>query len=180
MVPMYLLAKATWSVLNDAMVVWAQRLPVESRSPEACNGMLKAAAPLDKPHWPTPWKPDPVVGIGDFYNNPNRVEWALRQPDPRAGAASLPSNDCDDTAAWAYVATRRWGGGGSRLMSLVDATVSKSHVICVGRRANGSWWAIDTNGLTELPDGDPATLCAIWGKMYGVNYVAAHDSPLFW
>lgn len=112
---------------------------------------------------------DPLHGVIDFYWHPEVLQAALE-----AGtAASLPV-DCDDVAAWAYVALAQLGAA-PQLVALFDAGVRGCHAICV-YTWQGACGAIDTNGVHALPDLEPATLCAHWGRIYaaqGVRYLDA-------
>lgn len=164
----YLAAKAAASRAND----WAASLRQAPRRP-----LPRFVAPREAwSYWEAhgaPYSGDPLWGLADFYLHPQRTQ-ALLEGVPGAAAPV----DCDDLAVWAAYCLRQTDGIRPRIVTLVDAALVGSHVICVGEGPGRLRWAIDTNGYSELPDLEPATLLEEWGRIYpDTAYVAAIETP---
>ncbi len=159
----YLLNKAFWSKANDALMWWASRkkLPVHEG---VMNVWWYIAAHGN------PYTGDPLMGVGDFYLHPERLQASLEN-------ATKNFIDCDEIAGYAHVATRSIPGAKSRVVTLLDAALTGSHVICVGDY-NGSKWAIDNNGFRWLLTDTPEFLCNTWSTIYpDTKFILAVDSP---
>jgi hypothetical protein len=102
---------------------------------------------------------DPLNGALDFYVHPEKFQWALEENL----AHKLPV-DCDDVAAWAYLALKNIGAN-PHLIAIYDEGLRGAHCICV-YMLNGRCGAIDTNGHTLLPDLHDQTLCQHWSNVY--------------
>lgn len=166
---LYLDAKAAASRANDwaASLRGAPRRRALPRFTQARDAWAYWAA-----HG-APYNGDPLWGLADFYLHPERTQ-ALLEGVPGSGAPV----DCDDLAVWACACLRQTEGLRPRIVTLVDAGLVGSHVICVGEGHGPLRWAIDTNGYRELVDLSPAALCEEWGRIYpGTRYVAAIDTP---
>lgn len=164
----YLTNKNGWSWANDWACWWHARKAVPHvASPSAAWDYLKNV----------PYTGDPFGGVGDFYTHPERIVAEMA-----AGTARNMHLDCDDVAVLAHVMTRQIPGCVSRVVTIVDAGVVGSHVLCVGT-FNGQPWAIDTNGYRHLPDLTETTLCRVWNDIYasrGYRYFMAVDTASPW
>lgn len=173
----YLAAKAAWSVANDVAVFWEERRPVPRfNHPAEIDAYVFARAE---------YRLDPLWGVGDFYTSPYRA-----QADMEKGVKGRLFFDCDDLAGWAYKALIQLPACRAKVITLLDARVSGSHVITV-YNAGGLVGAIDTNRHRLLPalhGTDPFSnwerlekvLCEEWGRIYaqqGYRYLFAADSP---
>lgn len=161
----YLQAKAQWSIANDALRWWEPRrsVPVFHSPGEVAAYVARLA-----------YTGDPLGGVADFYANPQRLAAAIEN-----GTARNQPADCDDFAGLAFVALRQIRGVEARIVTLVDAGVKGSHVICVYKHGQ-TFGAIDTNGLRLLSDLSEATLCRTWSDLYkaeGYTYVLALTTP---
>ena len=158
--------KAGWSRLNDWVMGGAPRRPVQKfDAPESAARYLMAKAKYTGDLW---------GGAGDNYVHPERFQYAMD-----TGDYSRIQTDCDDYATWAYAALRQIPGVTPHIFTLVDAGVKFSHVICVYTEDTPHgrlYGAIDTNGHRPLANIEPATLCKVWGDIYGpqgANYIDA-------
>ncbi len=158
--------KAGWSRINDQIMRDAGRRPVPLLlSPEAAAAYLKAHGR---------YVPDRFNGAFDNYTRPDRTQYAMETGD----WGSMPC-DCDDWAIWAHEALRQMPGVEPYIVTLRDAGIVGSHVICVYRQGS-RYGAIDTNGHRFLTDIGPATLCRVWTNLYaarGYRYVEAAITP---
>lgn len=165
----YLDAKAAASRAND----WAAGLRGAARTLD----LPRFAKPEDAAvYWHThgaPYTGDPLWGALDFYVHPTRYQAIL---EGRPGSAAPV--DCDDLAVWSFACLRQTEGLTPRVVTLVDAGITKSHVICVGKGHGPQYWAIDTNGFRFLHNWSAPTLLEEWGLIYpDTAYVAAVDTP---
>lgn len=161
----FLNGKYHWSAWNDRVMWWATRSPLPTfTSPQACWEYFRTHG--------NPYTGDPAMGIGDHYAHPGRVQAVLIGAAP-AGSVYI---DCDDTAGWVASCLRK-SGISAEVRTLVDATISMSHVLAVGI-FNGRAWVIDTNGYHELPDLNERTLVDHWNRIYtNARYVACVPTP---
>ena len=168
-VALYLGAKAGWSLANDHMMMGVPRRPVPSfDTPQAAATYYQGHGNL--------YTGDPLYGAADLYTHPNRVQAAIEIGPEQQRRTFI---DCDDVAGWYLTALRGKPGITARIVTLVDAHLVGSHVICVGLH-NGQPFGLDTNGYRDLPDLTEATLCKVWSDLYaseGYTYVAALDTP---
>lgn len=102
---------------------------------------------------------DPLNGALDFYVHPEKFQYALEN----GTAQNLPI-DCDDVAAWAYLALHKLGAA-PHLMAIYDEGLRGAHCVCV-YVLNGRCGAIDTNGHVLLPDLHDETICRHWSNVY--------------
>jgi hypothetical protein len=102
---------------------------------------------------------DPLNGALDFYVHPEKFQWGLE-----TGVAHKLSVDCDDVAAWAYVALRQMGAD-PHLAAIYDEGLRGAHCICLYVH-KGRVGAIDTNGHVLLPNLRDETLMHHWTNVY--------------
>lgn len=166
LVQFYNALKAGWSRVNDFLMGGAPRRPVPKLgSPEQAGAYLMGHAVYTGDQW---------GGAGDNYVNPERFQYSME-----TGDWSRIQTDCDDYATWAYAALRQIPGVTPQIVTLLDAGVKFSHVICVYTQdgpAGRHYGAIDTNGHRPLANIEPGTLCKVWTGIYGpqgANYISA-------
>lgn len=118
---------------------------------------------------------DPLGGALDYYTHPETVQHQIEH-------GGWHSQDCDDHAVYAYLALSRMPGIRPRLVTLVDARITMSHVVCAFRTEGGGFGVIDTNGLrfwaaTIKPEDEDRLLVERFGGLYRCTYVAALTTP---
>jgi len=86
--------------------------------------------------------PDPAGGALDFYTHPERTQYEIE-----AHSHAWPC-DCDDYAVYAYQALTQMPGYTPQILTLVDAGIKWSHVICLFHHGP-EVWILDTNGLNS-------------------------------
>ena len=162
----YNFLKAGWSRLNDWLMAGTPRSPIPRFvSPEDVATYLMTHGKYTGDQW---------GGAGDNYVHPERFAYSMG-----TGDYSRIQTDCDDYATFAYAALRLIPGVTPLMFTLFDAGVRFSHVICVYTEDTPHgrlYGAIDTNGHRRLPNIEPATLCKVWGDIYGpqgANYIDA-------
>jgi hypothetical protein len=117
---------------------------------------------------------DKLLGMNvDFYMDPFKFQTAMEL----GKAKDLPI-DCDDVASWAYHALLTVPNCKPRVMVLHDAPpYDGCHCICVFE-LDGKYGAIDTNGLSTLPDLSEATICAHWKALYAASHYEYHTATV--
>ena len=164
-IPFFNSLKSLWSRVNDQVMRGAGRRPVPAlASPEAVGAYLMTHGR---------YTGDLAGGALDNWTHPERFQCAMETGDWR-----LPI-DCDDFSAWAYVALLKVPGCEPQIMTLLDAGVVGSHVVCVYRQGE-HFGVIDTNGHRSLPSRDATTLCQTFTALYasrGYRYVSATPTP---
>lgn len=155
-------AKSLWSRINDWVMRDAKRRQIPSfESPHGVSLYLSRYFV---------YRGDRFGGAGDNYTNPERLQYAMETGD----WGGMPT-DCDDLAIWAYRALLTIPECQPVIVTLRDAGVSGSHVICT-YRWHSVCGVIDTNGNRTLPNLDAETLCSTFNEIYktlGYRYVEA-------
>jgi hypothetical protein len=158
--------KSGWSRVNDQIMRGAPRRPIPSFvSPEAVGAYAIARFK---------YQGDRFNGAGDNYTHPERIQYGMETGD----WGNMPA-DCDDLALWAYQALKTVPGCSPYIVTLRDAGVVGSHVVCAYRQGS-TCGVIDTNGHRLLTDLTSATLCRVFTEVYarlGYRYVEAVITP---
>ncbi|MBP7648430.1 MAG: hypothetical protein KA744_01155 [Phenylobacterium sp.] len=158
--------KAGWSRANDQIMRGAGRRPIGPfGSPEAVGNYAMARFK---------YRSDLGNGAFDNYTHPERIQYGMETGD----WGNMPA-DCDDLALWAYQALKTVPGCSPYIVTLRDAGVVGSHVVCAYRQGS-TCGVIDTNGHRLLTDLTSATLCRVFTEVYarlGYRYVEAAITP---
>ena len=115
---------------------------------------------------------DPLMGVIDFTVNPTRLQAAMEDGPEAVKRLAL---DCDDVAAWAFVALRQMGATPT-IYTLKDSSGKFGHHVVTAYVWRGEQGVIDTNGHQVLRDVAPATLCYVFTDTYrrrGYQYTEA-------
>jgi len=119
------------------------------------------------------YRPDPVNGLLDYTEHPERVQFHLE----RGTLGSLPALDCDDLAYWACARLRAIASP-CHVLILTDLSGSYSHAACEAW-ISGRHVVIDTNGTHDMA-GWPS-VSALFQSIYpGARNCGEFRAPELW